>query len=139
MDAATRFRGALSSFMGARRFIRFLAIGAANTAFSYAVYASFLALGLTYGLSSFLAIVLGILLTFKTQSAFVFNNLDNWRIFRFVACWGVIYLANITAITVFLRWGANAYIAGVMTLPFTVVFSYLLQKHVVFLTPKDHG
>jgi putative flippase GtrA len=94
-------------------------------------------MGLTYVYANFAALVLGILFSFKTQSAFVFDNSDNRRILRFAFCWAVIYLTNIAVITLFLRWGMGPYVAGAIALPFIAVFSYFVQKNIVFSTPTD--
>jgi putative flippase GtrA len=115
-----------------RRFIRFLLIGGINTAFSYTVYATFLLVGLGYALANLLALIAGILFSFKTQGTFVFNNAARGSFLRFVICWLLIYLCNIAFIRQMLILGLDAYSAGALAIPPIVVISYLVQKHFVF-------
>lgn len=107
-------------------------MGGVNTAFSYAFYALFLFLGFGYAIANLMALMLGILFSFKTQGRFVFNNSDNRRFGRFVLTWVVIYLATIALIGQFIALGLNAYAAGALALPFSTGLSYLSQKYFVF-------
>lgn len=115
--------------------LRFMVVGVLNTAFSYGVYASLLFLGVGYAIANLVALVLGILFSFKTQGSWVFQTPDNRRIWRFILGWSVIYLASIALIGQFIAVGFNAYMAGILALPFSTVLSYLLQKYFVFHTP----
>lgn len=117
---------------------RFLAIGVVNTGFSYAVYAFFLWLGLGYAAANLVALILGILFSFKTQGRFVFKNTENRLFGRFLLSWALIYLATITVIGQFIALGLNAYVSGALALPFSTVLSYLTQKYFVFHTPATH-
>ena len=56
------------------QFMRFLAVGAANTGFSILVYWAMLWAGLAVSLASLASVVIGILISFTTQSRFVFDN-----------------------------------------------------------------
>jgi len=114
------------------RVARFIAVGVVNTAFSYSLYALLIFLGLHYALANLLALIAGILFSFRTQGAWVFNNTQLKRFWRFVLAWAVIYLFNIGLIRGGLSLGFNAYIAGAMALPPSAVLSYLAQKHFVF-------
>ena len=118
-----------------RQVLRFITIGVINTAFSYALYAFFLFLGFGYATANLMALILGILFSFKTQGRFVFNNTENRLFGRFLLSWTVIYLATITVIGQFITLGLNAYVAGALALPFSTVLSYLSQKYFVFRTP----
>jgi putative flippase GtrA len=116
---------------------RFVAVGMINTGFSYGVYAYFIFLGFDYALANLLALLLGILFSFKTQGRFVFRNSDNRLFGRFLIGWAVIYLATITLIGQFIALGLNAYVSGALALPFSTTLSYLLQKYFVFQTPQS--
>lgn len=118
--------------------VRFLVVGVANTAFSYLVYAILVFCGLGYQLANLLALIIGILFSFKTQGRFVFNNIDNRRLWRFVASWALIYFCTIAAIGQFIAWGADPYSAGALALPLSTTLSYLTQKYFVF-RPSDAG
>lgn len=111
---------------------RFVVVGIGNTAFSYAIYAAFLFLGFGYATANLMALLLSIIVSFKTQGRFVFNNTDNRRFGRFVLTWAAIYLATITLISQFMALGLNAYVAGALALPFSTLLSYLSQRYFVF-------
>jgi putative flippase GtrA len=120
-----------------RRFVRFLLVGGINSAFAYAVYAFFLMLGLGYALANLLALIAGILFSFKTQGTLVFNNAAHGLFFRFAICWLLIYLCNIAFIRQLLTFGLDAYTAGALAIPPIIVISYLLQKYFVFNRAAD--
>lgn len=120
--------------------VRFLAVGTLNTAFSYAIYAGFLYLGLGYQIANLIALVLGILFSFKTQGQLVFKNTDNRLFGRFLLSWVLVYLGTITLIGRIIALGFDAYTAGALALPFSVALSYLIQKYYVFRTDfKNHN
>lgn len=56
------------------RWLRFLITGGVNTAFSYSVFALLVYRGLNYALSNLFSLMLGILFSFTTQYALVFNG-----------------------------------------------------------------
>lgn len=114
------------------RWLRFLVTGGVNTAFSYAVFALLVYLGLNYALSNLFSLMLGILFSFRTQSALVFNGAGRGVFGRYVAVWAVLYFCNVGMIAGFLRLGANAYIAGALVILPTAVASYFMQKYFVF-------
>ena len=120
--------------------VRFLAVGMLNTAFSYGIYAGFLYLGLGYQLANLIALVLGILFSFKTQGRLVFKNTDNRLFGRFLISWVLIYLGTITLIGRIIALGFDAYTAGALALPFSVALSYVMQKYYVFRADfKNHN
>ena len=115
-------------------FIRFVFIGVINTCFSYSVYATLLYCGLQYMVASLIALILGIIFSFKSQGKFVFYNNDNKIFFRFLAIWIIIYLFNILIIRFTMDIGLNAYQAGALAIIPVTIFSYILQKFLVFKT-----
>lgn len=120
------------------RWLRFLVTGGLNTGFSYGVYALLVFMGLNYALSNLCSLVLGILFSFRTQSAFVFNSSGRGLFWRYVAVWAVLYFSNILMIGGLIRLGANAYTAGAMAIVPTAALSFFLQKYFVF--PRvEHG
>jgi len=126
----TRARGLHWFFQS--RLARFVIVGVINTAFSYFLYALLIFLGLHYALANLLALIAGILFSFRTQGALVFNNTQLTRLWRFVLAWALIYLFSIGLIRMFLSLGFNAYVAGALTVPPSAILSYLAQKHFVF-------
>lgn len=121
----------ISSFRR-HQIVRFMIVGIFNTAFSYGIYAGLIFLGAHYALANLIALVMGILFSFKTQGYLVFKNTDNRLLGRFVLSWGLIYLATITLIGQCIRLGLDAYIAGIVAIPFSTALSYLTQKFYVF-------
>lgn len=115
-----------------RRAIRFILIGAINTAFSYAIYAFFLYFGLSYLLSSLLALMAGILFSFKTQGKFVFQNTENHLLGRFIVAWLLIYCANVLLIKLLMGLELNAYISGALAIFPVTALSYFFQRFYVF-------
>ena len=115
-----------------RQIVRFLAVGVLNTGFSYAVYALFVWVGLSYVFANLLSLLAGILFSFRTQGRLVFGNADVRLFGKYVFVWLLIFLVNIGCIRVAMSFGANAYVAGALALLPTVALSYVLQKFVVF-------
>lgn len=126
------FVHSLTSKAKATHLIRFVLVGVLNTTFSYLIYAGLLLAGFGYQLANFLALVVGILFSFKTQGHLVFNNPDNRLAGRFVVSWAAIYLCTITLIGWIMTWGFDAYAAGALALPFSVALSYFGQRYFVF-------
>ena len=114
--------------------MRFLVVGTINTLVSYSIYAGFLFAGLSYQLANLLALIIGILFSFKTQGRLVFKNTDNRLFGRFLLSWVLIYLGTITLIGRIIALGFDAYSAGALALPFSIALSYLMQKYYVFRT-----
>ena len=112
--------------------VRFVLVGILNTSFSYLIYATLLFVGLGYQLANFLALIMGILFSFKTQGRFVFNNPDNRLLGRYVVSWVLIYFCVVILIGEIIDLGFDAYSAGALALPFSVVLSYFAQKYFVF-------
>lgn len=117
------------------RLVKFIVVGVVNTGFSYLVYATFLFFGLSYQLANFIALILGIIFSFKMQGKFVFKSTDNRLLGRYVLTWTVIYLCVTAAIGQIIQFGINAYAAGLLTLPLSVGLSYFAQKYFVFRQP----
>lgn len=127
-DGGTLKAGALLDI----ELVRFGVVGVVNTAFSYGVYAALIFVGCNYALANLVAVVLGILFSFKTQGTLVFRSTDNRRIVRFVFAWTLIYLCNIVLIAKFIDLGLSAYASGALAIPFYTVLSYFAQKYFVF-------
>jgi len=113
-------------------FLKFLIIGALNTAFGYLIFCVFtFFLGNAY-MSIVLSTVAGVLFNFKTYGTLVFKSHDNSRIFRFFAA----YLIIIGIQMVLLKWLnsigiINPYLAvGLMVLPMAALSFVLLRKFV---------
>lgn len=117
------------------QWIRFLIVGSANTALSYAIYAGLYAAGLNYCLASLGSIIVGIGISYLSQGILVFGNMSIAAFGRFILIWGLIYAAHIAMVAVCIEIGIGAYWGGVVAFPISAVLSYLLQKFAVF---KNH-
>ena len=114
------------------QFMRYLAVGAANTGFNILVYWAMLWAGLAVPLASLASLVVGILINFTTQSRFVFDNRDPWKLLPYFIVWSILYAFNLGLIWLLMRCGLDAYAAGFLSTPATVLLSYFLQKAFVF-------
>lgn len=112
--------------------VRFILVGVLNTTFSYLIYAGLLFVGFGYQLANLLALLLGIFFSFKTQGHLVFNNANNRLLGRFVVSWTLIYFCTIILIHWIMALGFDAYAAGALSLPLSVVLSYVIQRYFVF-------
>ena len=112
--------------------IRFVAVGAFNSGFSFGLYSLLIFFGAGIALASLLALVAGIFFSFATQGVLVFRNATSVTFVRYVIAWSGLYLCNlsITAIGVWL--GLNAYAAGAVAVLPTAAFSYFVLDRFVF-------
>jgi putative flippase GtrA len=122
------------------RFLRFVAVGVLNTAFSYSIYAVLVWAGMHYAPANLLATMAGIVFSFRTHGTWVFDNRD-WRLLRrYVPIWIVLYLLNVGLIGLFVRLGLGPYVAGAIAVPPTVLLGFVLQKRYVFAAERgDSG
>ena len=114
------------------RAVRFILIGGINTAFSYAVYAFFLLLGVDYAVSNLFALIAGVFFSFHTQGAYVFKNRERGLFGRFIIAWAIIYVANVLLIRQLIGLGLDAYSSGALAIAPIAVLSYVFQKFFVF-------
>ena len=114
------------------QFVRFVLVGAANTGFNVLVYWAFLWAGLAVPLASLASLIVGILINFTTQSRLVFDNRDPWKLLPYFMIWIMLYGFNLGLIWFLMRLGLDAYLAGLLSTPVTVLLSFFLQKFFVF-------
>ena len=126
----------MSSFLE-RRFIRYLLVGAVNTSINYGVYAALLYVGFGFRVASLLSLILGVCISFATQGAVVFRNVTMMAFVKFVAAWACLYFLNIGVIALLLRFSMDEYLAGALALLPTVLTSYFVLKHLVFMPGRD--
>ncbi len=113
--------------------VRFVIIGAVNTAFAYGLYALFIFLGMYDYVAVFCSTLIGIFFSFKTFGAFVFENTNNRRIFRFFAVYILGYFLNVLILRLFCFyvWN-NLYIAGLVSSLCVALFSFVANKRWVY-------
>jgi len=120
------------------QFVRFVLVGSANTGFNILVYWAFLWIGLAVPLASLASLVVGILINFTTQSRFVFDNRNPWKLLPYFVVWAILYAFNLGLIWLLMRFGLDAYVAGLLSTPVTVLLSYFLQKSFVFRSTPSY-
>ena len=115
-----------------RKFMKFLFVGALNTAFGYSVYAFFVTLHASHNIALTIQYILGVLWNFKTTGVIVFKNHDNSRIIRFFMSYVITYSINLVCLNFLVHFGLGKYISqAVMVLPMAVL-SFLIFKTFVF-------
>ncbi|HIS74301.1 TPA: GtrA family protein [Candidatus Galligastranaerophilus intestinavium] len=112
--------------------MKFLFVGALNTAFGYSVYALFVTLHASHNIALTIQYILGVLWNFKTTGVIVFKNHDNSRIIRFFMSYVITYSINLVCLNFLVHFGLGKYISqAVMVLPMAVL-SFLIFKTFVF-------
>ncbi len=119
-----------------RKFMKFLFVGALNTAFGYSVYAIFVTLHASHNIALTIQYILGVLWNFKTTGIIVFKNHDNSRLIRFFMSYIVTYSINLFCLNILIGFGVGKYLSqGIMVLPMAIL-SFLIFKTFVFKEKK---
>jgi putative flippase GtrA len=117
------------------RFIRFLAVGALNTAFGYLVFAvAYLTIG-SHRAALVIATVIGVLFNFVTTGRIVFGSRDPRRLLPFVASYVVSLGLNFVLLELLVRVGAPPLVGQIIALPMVVVTTYVICAKLVFRHP----
>ena len=98
------------------RFLRYLAVGAINTAFGFGMYVLLLAVGLH----------------FTVAAALVFRFVSGAALPKFVAVYVALYFVNISGIALLKILGASDLSGGFLMLPISAVLGYALNSRFVF-------
>lgn len=115
-----------------KTFVRFILVGILNTIFGYLVYAISLFIGFNYFFATLFSAVLGVLFNFKTIGKLVFDNSNNNLIFKFIACYCVIFVFNIFLLWIAATSNMNLYYAGMVVTAIGALLSYIINKNWVF-------
>ena len=127
-------------FAASPRFLRFLMVGVFNTGVNYGIYALFIFAGLGYIAAATLSFAVGLVVSFRTHSRYVFDAGGVRAFFPYVVSWLAIYLLHITVLGLLVRNGMDSYLAGAILVPPVAVISFLVMRFVVFrgrAAPKD--
>jgi putative flippase GtrA len=114
-------------------FVRFLIVGAINTAFGYAVFGGMLWLGCQRTVALLLATIAGVLFNFRTVGVAVFRNPEPRLFLRFVAGYSVVFAVNATLLEGLVRgleW--SPMVAQAASLPVMAVVGFLTMRTLVF-------
>lgn len=118
------------------QFVRFLVVGAINTAFGYAVFATSIATGASPLTALVLTYAIGVPFNYLTTGRFVFRRAGAAFI-RFVVAYVVIYAFNVVLYKVVAATGANPLLVQALCVPVVAVFSFLLFRFHVFKDATD--
>ena len=113
------------------RFFKFIFVGLLNTAFSYFLYALFVAIGLKANVALFFQYIIGVLWNFKTTGSLVFKNNDNKLIFKFIASYVFTFALNSIFLKVLINY-INEYLAQALLIFPVALLSFVLLKCWVF-------
>jgi putative flippase GtrA len=114
------------------RFVRFLLVGALNTAFGYTVFAISILIGIPYPVAALLSTVLGVLFNFKSYGTLVFASHDNRLIFRFFAVYGICYAVGLVPLAWAKAHGVPLLWMGAICVLPMAVLAFTLQRLLVF-------
>jgi putative flippase GtrA len=133
-----RAKAASGAAYGSRP-LRFLVIGALNTAVGYAIF--YVTLAVTGG--SFVALVvmmtLGVLFNFFSTGTLVFNSRDRRLLHRFIGVYGVVFLVNFVCLRALEGLGVGSALAQALLTPFLAYLSYRLNRDFVFPDDRKAG
>jgi len=116
------------------QWIRFVLVGGLNTAFSYAIYAACIFLGLGYVLASAASMAGGILFSYRTTRRLVFDS--GGSLARFTACYLAIYCLTVAQLHLLDSFGVDPYLSGLIAAPVSALASFTLLRLVVFRNPR---
>ncbi len=108
------------------RFLRFLAVGAVNTGFGYAVFALLVLGGVAPELALPVAFGIGVLWNFFTHARLVFRTRGLARLPQYVAVYLALYGVNALALRAALAAGASPLIAQFFLAGAIAVLSFVL-------------
>ena len=114
------------------QFVRFLFVGALNTAIGYGIFAGLVLLGLEPTPALILTYVIGTLINFFTTGRLVFNESKLSALARFILAYVVIYFFNLGLFRLVAEAFPNPLLTQALCLPVVAVFSFLLFKLFVF-------
>ncbi len=112
--------------------IRFIVAGFVNTIFGYLLYSVFIYFGFHYFNAVLLSTILGVLFNFQTHGRFVFDNSNVKLLPKYYATYALIFVFHVALIGIIKTFGYDDYIAGALSLPFTAIVSFILNKFYVF-------
>lgn len=121
-----------AGLFGRHRLLRFLVVGAVNTAFGYGTFLAALALMPSTLPALVLATLIAIVFNFVSLGTHVFGSRDPRRIWRFGLTYGLVFGYNAVGLRLFEQAGTAAWLAGLLLLPGGVAISYVANSRFVF-------
>lgn len=118
------------------RFVRFLLVGGLNTAFSYALFAVCILIGMAYPIAALLAAVISVLFNFKSYGTLVFGSRDSSRILRFFGVYALTYGIGVLLLRIAHAHHLSLLVAAAVFAPPMAVLSFTLNRLFVFHRSK---
>ena len=116
------------------RFIKFLLVGALNTAFGLSIYAVLIHVGLPIWAALIGGNVAGIVFNFFTTGSLVFSEVSLMRLPRFIGVYLTCYILNYLSIRFLVSLHVGAIKSQVFISPIIAVTSFYLMSRYVFAT-----
>lgn len=120
----------------ARQFVVFVMAGVMNTAFGYSIFALLVFLGMHYVLAVLGSTIVGIIFNFFTLGRLVFQNNNNSLFSKFLLLYGILYLVNISIVSILNLIISNLYINGAIAIMTCAMLSFFVNKYYVFKDTK---
>ncbi|MBP0633997.1 GtrA family protein [Cupriavidus sp. AcVe19-6a] len=114
------------------QFVKFLFVGALNSAFGYGCFAVLVYAGLHFTFALFLATIFGVIFNFKSTGALVFGSRNNRLIYRFIGSYVVVYIVNAAGIKAFSLIEVTPYVGGAILILPMAALAFILNKRFVF-------
>lgn len=115
----------------------FLMVGGFNTLFGYALYSLFVFIGVPLASTVFLTMLCGLFFNFKTTGKIVFKNSNNHLFFKFLAMHVGLYFFYVAIIKILNSSLNDLYLSGFIAIFPNAAVSFLLNKYLVFRTPRE--
>ncbi|WP_420969531.1 GtrA family protein [Bradyrhizobium sp. B120] len=117
-------------------FVKFVLVGAANTAFGYALFALLYLLLGSHQLAITLATICGIVFSFHSTGRFVFRSRRLSALLPFVAGHAAVWLANILLLDRLTSLAVSPLAGQTVALPILALLSYAINRYLVFGRPQ---
>ena len=115
-----------------KRFLRFIVVGGANTAFGYGVFAFLILIGTHYAVAALISTICGVLFNFQTTGRLVFENHDSALFLRFVGVYTFGYVTGVLLLRLSRALGVDVLLAAALLAFPMAVLSYSLNRLLVF-------
>lgn len=123
-----------------RKGVRFLIVGAINTAVGYGSYAVLISIGLQYLIANTLATIIGVINSYLWNRFFTFKSKGKAmsEIVRFSLVYATSYCISMLFLYLIVgRLGVNVYIAGALNIIITTIISWFGHKNFSFKVKED--
>lgn len=112
--------------------LRFFVTGGINALFGFTVYSVLILINIHYSVASFLSTIVGIVFNFFTTGRIVFHSANPRLFLKFLGVYGISYSTNLLLLSIFNHFNFNMVFAGAILLLPIALFTYLLNKYLVF-------